>query len=303
MKRKFSEVEVEVEEDSDPLLNPVWQTEGIPEFCFWTVRGSTVYCSGAQLGGEPGYGNHFRAFDIFDASNDVNVGPPMMMERMDGKAVTALNRIFVFGGERSDRSPWGEVLEIKQGAEWKAMSEPPWRCRDVFAFPLEDGVNGIIVCSCSMNGLLLYNIFDDSWKAVDDKFSFDGPSFTEPVFVSRSIYWIGSDECMYSYDLDAKELCRGDVDFAPLKDALDTIRVRRMSYQLPFLHLHDDVFCLIWLDANHDRSSPCSVFVFHKMRLSKGFGKKEGSLLVKPVSTEYFLTNQESISWFDGLVL
>ncbi|KAI8561325.1 hypothetical protein RHMOL_Rhmol04G0330200 [Rhododendron molle] len=47
MKRKFEgEKEEEVEEkkdESDSMLNPVWQTKGIPELCFWTARDSTIY--------------------------------------------------------------------------------------------------------------------------------------------------------------------------------------------------------------------------------------------------------------------
>ncbi|KAF7146222.1 hypothetical protein RHSIM_Rhsim04G0202700 [Rhododendron simsii] len=313
MERKFEEEEEEEEEEkkkdeSDPMLNPVWQTEGIPEFCFWTARDSTIYCLGAKRSGEPSYGRNFRDFDLLDLSEVVNTGPPMIRKRCNGKAVIARNNIYVFGGAK--KAPWGEVLEIKggeEGAEWKALNEPPMRIppSDVFAFPLDDAANGIIVTSDGMDGLFLYNVFEDSWNVLDEKFSFDGPSFTEPVIVGRSIYWVGSDESMCSYDLDTKELYRGDIDFLPLKDALDTVRFCRMSYRLPLLHLHGDIFCLIWLDVNLDRSQPRSVFVFHKMHVSRRFGKKEGehSLRVKPVSTDYFLTDHGLIFYFDGLVL
>ncbi|KAI8561328.1 hypothetical protein RHMOL_Rhmol04G0330500 [Rhododendron molle] len=304
MEGKFEEEE----DESDPMLNPVWQTEGIPESCFWTARDSTIYCLGAKRSGEPGYGRNFRDFDLLDLSEVVNIGPPMIRKRMDGKAVIARKNIYVFGGAK--KAPWGEVLEIKGGgeeAEWKALNEPPMRIPplDVFAFPLGDAADGIIVASGRMDGLFLYNVFKDSWNVLDEKFSFDGPSFSEPVIAGRSIYWVGSDESMCSYDLDTKELCRGDINFLPLKDALDTVRVLRMSYRLSFLHLHGDIFCLIWLQVNHDRSHARSVFVFHKMHVSRRFDKKEGehSLRVKPVSTDYFLTDHGLISHFDGLVL
>lgn len=106
MKRKFSLSEEK--ESDDPMLNPVWQTVGISEECFWTARKSPIFCLGAKLSGEYGYGNNFRVFDILDhASEEVKIGPPMIRKRRDGKAVTALDRIFVFGGERSNRGPWG----------------------------------------------------------------------------------------------------------------------------------------------------------------------------------------------------
>ncbi|KAG5554722.1 hypothetical protein RHGRI_012321 [Rhododendron griersonianum] len=212
-------------------------------------------------------------------------------------------------GDSLDLQPCSKEIEGggEEGAEWKALNEPPMQIPplDVFAFPLDDAADGIIVASGHKDGLFLYNVFEDSWNVLDEKFSFDGPSFTKPVIVRRSIYWVGSDESMCSYDLDTKELCRGDINFLPLKDALDTVRVLRMSYRLPFLHLHGDIFCLIWLDANHDRSHPRSVFVFHKMHVSRRFGKKEGehSLRIKPVCTDYFLTYHGLITHFDGLVL
>ncbi|KAG5554715.1 hypothetical protein RHGRI_012314 [Rhododendron griersonianum] len=307
MNRKFEEEEEEKDE-SDPMLNPIWQTEGIPELCFWTARDSTIYCLGAKRSGEPGYSRNFRVFDL---SEVVNISPPMIRKRMDGKAVIARKNIYVFGGAKSKKAPWGEVLEFKggggEGAEWKALNEPPMRIppSNVFAFPLGDAADGIIVASGCTDGLFLYNVFENSWNVLDEKFSFDGPSFTEPVIAGRSIYWVGSDEFICSYDLDTKELYHGDINFLPMKDALDTVRVRRMSNRLPFLHLHGDIFCLVWLHANHDRSHPRSVFVFHKVHVSRRFGKKEGehSLHVKPVSTDYFLTDHGLIFHFDGLVL
>ncbi|KAG5554720.1 hypothetical protein RHGRI_012319 [Rhododendron griersonianum] len=401
-KKSEEEEEEEKKDESDPVLNPVWQTKGISELSFWIARDSNISCLGAKHSGEPGYGRNFRDFDLLDLSEVVNIGPPIIRKRRNGKAVIARKNIYFFGGAK--KAPWGEVLEIKgggEGAKWKALNKPPMWIPpfDVFAFPLDDAANGIIVTSGRMDDLFLYNIFEDSWNVLDEKFSFDGPSFTEPVIVGRSIYWVGSDEFMCSYDLDTKELYRGDINFLPMKDALDTsrqtqkqkiwirnwkaewkalneppmripsldvfafplgdaasgiivtsdsmdglflynvfedswnvldekfsfngpsftepviversiywvgsdefmcsynletkelyhgdtnflsmkdaldtVRVCRISYRLPFLHLHGDIFCLIWLDANYDRSHPRSVFVFHKMHVSRRFGKKE----------------------------
>ncbi|KAG5554713.1 hypothetical protein RHGRI_012313 [Rhododendron griersonianum] len=163
MNRKFEEKEeAEKKDESDPMLNPVWQTEGIPELCFWTARDSTIYCLGTKRSGEPGYGRNFRDFDLLDLSEVVNIGPPMIRKRMNGKAVIARKNIYVFGGAK--KVPWGEVLEIKgggEGAEWKALNKPPMRIPpfDVFAFPLDDAADGIIVASGRKDGLFLYNIF------------------------------------------------------------------------------------------------------------------------------------------------
>ncbi|KAI8561326.1 hypothetical protein RHMOL_Rhmol04G0330300 [Rhododendron molle] len=97
MEREFEEEEEEEEEEekkdeSDPMLNPVWQTEGISE---WTGQDSTIYCLGGKRNGEPGYGRNFRDFDLLDLSEVVNIGPPMIRKRRNGKAVIARKNIYV----------------------------------------------------------------------------------------------------------------------------------------------------------------------------------------------------------------
>ncbi|KAK3042753.1 hypothetical protein RJ639_000811 [Escallonia herrerae] len=267
------------EEPSVTKKNPIWKTEKVPSRSSIACVKSCIYSLGAS--------RKVRFGDLSCAEQGWNLAPRscrMICGRKYARSVPVDGKIFTFGGIKTDKEPWAEVLDPDMGQSFP-LSAPPSILSEVnlFACAFDDDSKRILVGCLERGVMFVYSICSNTWEVLEDKLK-DLYSMCEPVLVGGCLYWLCIDQiCVY--DLDSRMYLRGEIKFSNERKLL-LYDIADSGYIPSFVHLGGDVFSLLWLERDY-RHGDLSQIEWHSKIAYVNFRVVKGmkSVIASEIST------------------
>ncbi|KAK3042752.1 hypothetical protein RJ639_000810 [Escallonia herrerae] len=219
--------------EEEPIVtkkNSIWKTEKVPSRSSIACVKSCIYSLGAS--------RKVRFGDLSCAEQGWNLTPRscrMIRGRKYARSVTVDGKIFTFGGIKTDKEPWAEVLDPDMGQSFP-LSAPPSILSEVnlFACAFDDDSKRILVGCLERGVMFVYSICSKTWEVLEDKLK-DLYSMCEPICV---------------YDLDSRMYLRGEIKYSNERKLL-LYDIADSGYIPSFVHLGGDVFSLLWLERDY----------------------------------------------------